>query len=133
MPLSFEFDWKHRIMRCRLHGRITDEDLKSLYTIGYKLVFRMQPVAVITDGSDGKSFEISPQAIREFAEAAPVLPNPNLPRVIVAPSPELYRMARMFEIQGATTRPNLHIVRTEREALVILAVQNLRFEPLDPD
>lgn len=120
-------------MRCRLHGRVTDEDVKELYTTGYKLVFRMQPVAVITDGSAGTSFEVSPEAIRDFAKAAPVLPDPNLPRVIVAPSPELYRMARTFEVQGAATRPNLHVVRTEREAFAILAVQNPRFEPLAPD
>ncbi len=133
MPCSFDIDWKHRIIRCRLHGHVTDNDLRQLYTTGYKLVFRTQPVASIVDGTDGHSFEITPGMIRELAKAAPVLPEPNVCRVIVAPSPDFYGMARMFEIQGEATRQNLHVVRSEKEALAILAVQNLRFEPLDPE
>lgn len=131
MPCSFDFDWKHRIIRCRLHGRVTDEDLKELYTTGYKLVFRTQPVASIVDGSAGTSFEISPQAIRELAKSAPVLPDPSLCRVIIAPSADFYRMARSFEVQGAATRPNLHVVRSEREAWAILGVDDPRFQPLE--
>jgi len=131
MPCSFEFEWKHRIIRCRLYGEVTDGDLKELYTTGYKLVFRTQPVASITDGSESTSFAVSPQMIRELAKAAPVLANPALRRVIIAPSPIMYGMARMFEMLGESTRPNLYIVRTEAEALALLNVKTVRFEPLD--
>lgn len=132
MPCSFDFDWKHRIIRCRLHGRVTDDDLKELYTTGYKLVFRTQPVASIVDGSESTSIEVSVKAIQELAKAAPVLPEPRRPRVIIAPSSEFYALARRFQMQGEATRPNLHVVRTEKEALTALAVRYLRFEPLDP-
>ena len=131
MPCSFDFDWKHRIIRCRLHGRVTDADLKELYTTGYKLVFSTQPLASIVDGSEITSIEISPQAIGQLAKAAPVLPEPRQRRVIIAPSPEFYDVARMFQVQGGATRPILHVVRTQEEAFTALAVQNLRFEPLD--
>jgi hypothetical protein len=59
------------------------------------------------------------------------MPHPALPRVIIAPSADFYGLARMFEIQAEATRPNLHVVRSEREALAILAVQDPHFDPLD--
>jgi hypothetical protein len=40
-------------------------------------------------------------------------------------------MMRMFQIEGEAMRPNIHVVRTEREAWAILSVEKPRFEPLD--
>jgi hypothetical protein len=131
MPWSFDFDWKNRILRARLYGRVTDEELKDMYRTGYKLIFRTQPSASILDGSAGTSFEISPETVRELAKSAPAPSDPDIIRVIIAPSAAFYGLARMFEIQGEETRPHLHVVRSEKEALAILAVQNPRFEPLD--
>ena len=133
MACSFDFDWKNRIIRCRLHGHVTDEDLKELYRTGYKLVFRTQPLASIVDGSAATSVGVSAEAIRELAEAAPVLSDPRRRRVILAPSADFYKMAQMFENHGESTRPNLRVVRTEGEAWAILGVQNPRFEPLPPE
>jgi len=133
MPLSFEFDWKHRILRVRFHGRIADDDLKRMYAIGYKLVFRTQPHAGMVDLSAVTALEISPEAVRQLAKAAPMMPDPSLSRVVIAPSPETFAFASNFESQTEKSRPNLFIVRTEGEALSILGVQQLRFEVLEPD
>jgi len=132
MPCSFDFDWKNRILRIRLYGRITDEGLKEAYTEGYKLAFRTQPNTGLFDLSETTSLEISPQAIRELAKTAPIIASPNLVRVIIAPSPGAYGIARSFETQSEENRPSLYVVRTEQEALAILNVKNSRFEPLGP-
>jgi hypothetical protein len=42
-------------------------------------------------------------------------------------------MARMFESHGEATRPNLHVVRSYKDALVIVGVQDPQFEPVDLD
>jgi hypothetical protein len=42
-------------------------------------------------------------------------------------------MARMFELQGQETRPNLHVIRTEKEAWAILGVSKPKFEPVQID
>ena len=131
MPCSFDFDSKNRILRCRLHGRITGQELKTMYMNLYEIVLRTRPNAGLVDGSEVTSIEVSAELMRQLAKAAPVMPHPALPRVIIAPSADFYGLARMFEIQGEATRPNLHVVRSEREAFAILAVQDPHFDPLD--
>jgi len=130
MPFSFDFDWKNRILRGRLFGQIGDDHLKDYYRTAFQIVSRTQPLAAIIDGSAITEFSVAANTILELAKSPPALPNPNLPRVIIAPSPVFYGMARMFEAQGEPTRPNLHVVRTENEAWAILAVQDPQFEPL---
>jgi hypothetical protein len=129
VPYQFEFDETNRILRCRFDGRVTDEDLKESYRLAAEYMAQTDPRAAITDLSAVTSFEVSPETIRELAKSAP-LPDPNRPRCIVAPSSNVFGMARMFEIEGEVTRPNLHVVRTLEEAWAILGVQGLTFEPL---
>jgi hypothetical protein len=133
MPCSLDFDSKNRILRWCLHGHVTEQELKTTYTKLYEIVVRIQPSAGIVDGSDVTSFEISADLMRLLAKAAPIMPDPALLRVIIAPSPDFYGLARMFEIQGEATRPNLHVVRTEREAFAILAVQDPHFDPVETE
>ena len=42
------------------------------------------------------------------------MPDPS--RDFVAPTADLFGMARMFELQGAESRPNLQVVPTAEEA-----------------
>jgi hypothetical protein len=130
MPYTFEFDLTNGILRCRLHGLVTDETLKDFFRTGADYAVRARPVAGVVDLSEVTSFEVSADTILEVANSTPVLPDPNLRRIIIAPSPETYGMMRMFEIQGEKKRPNLNLVRTETEAWTILNVQNPRFDPL---
>jgi hypothetical protein len=66
-----------------------------------------------------------------LAKLPPAVPDPDIPRFIVAGSYEMFGMARMFEFEGGETRPNLHIVRSEREALSMLGVKKARFESVE--
>jgi hypothetical protein len=131
MPSTFDFDLSNGILRCRLSGRVTDEVLKEFFRVGGEHALRTHPAAGIVDLSEVVSFEVSAQTIRELAATVPVLLGTRFRRIIIAPSPEVYGMMRMFEIEGEERRPNLHVVHSEKEAWAILAVQDPRFQPLD--
>ena len=131
MPYTFDFDSANRILRCRLEGQVNDEVLKDFFQTGSQYAVRTQPSAGVVDLSAVTSFDVSTPAIKTVARSAPVLHDPHLRRVVIAPSPGIYGMMRMFEMEGESTRPGLQVVRSEREAWAILAVRNPRFEPLD--
>jgi hypothetical protein len=132
MPYYFEFDPKNRILRGRFEGPLTDELLKEYYGVAGGYFERTGARAGITDLSAVTSFEVSPQTIRELASAPPAILDREFPRFIVAPSPPIFGMARMFELGGQDTRPNLHVVRTMKEVCVILGVTDPKFELLLP-
>lgn len=131
MPYTFDFDSANRILRCRLSGQVNDEILKDFFQAGSQNAIRAQPSAGVVDLSEVTSFNVSTPAIKALARSAPVLHDPELRRVVIAPSPGIYGMMRMFEMEGEATRPGLQVVRSEREAWAILAVRNPKFEPLD--
>jgi hypothetical protein len=39
----------------------------------------------------------------------------------------------MFEFEGGATRPNLHVVRSERAAFAILGIKKARFGSVEPE
>lgn len=131
MPYIFDFDLTNDILRCRLDGRVTDAVLRDFFRAGSEQAVRTHPGAGVIDFSEVTSLEVSAQTIQQLAKATPEWRDPNLRRIVIAPSPEVYGMMRMFEIHGEEKRPNLHVVRTEREAWAILAVPDPRFEPLE--
>jgi len=132
MSYHFEFDPANRIIRCHLAGHVSDEDLKEFYRATERQIARMSPRAGIADFSAVTFLDVSPETIRELAKLPPAMPDPSLPRIVLAPLPQVFGMARMFELQGEGTRPNLHIVRTEDEVWAILGVPEPKFQPL-PD
>lgn len=131
MPYTFDFDSANRILRCRLSGQVSDEILKDFFRIGSEYAVRTKPAAGVVDLSGVTSFDVSTPAIKALAKSAPVLHDTELRRVVIAPSPGIYGMMRMFEMEGESTRPGLQVVRSERDAWAILAVQNPKFGPLD--
>lgn len=131
MPFRVDFDRKNRIIRSRFFGRVTEEDLEHFIRTGHVHVSRSQPAAAILDMSEATSFEVSAGTVGALARVPPIIPDLTVHRIIIAPSAEIYGISRMFEIQAEPLHPNLHVVRTEREAWAILAVQAPWFESLD--
>jgi hypothetical protein len=131
LPQIFDFDLTNGILRCRLTGQVTDEVLKVFFRAGAECAVRTQPQAGVVDLSEATSFDVSARVIGELAKSPPVLRRSDLLRVVIAPSPEAYGLMRMFEIAGEARRPEIHVVRTAREAWAILSVTSPRFEPLD--
>jgi hypothetical protein len=125
-----DFDSTHRILRARFEGRVTDDELKDVYRFGQEQVARIDPQAGITDFSGVTTVAFSTQTIRDLALSKPIMPDPNRLVVFVAPAPHLFGIARIFEMEGAERRPNLHVVRTTEEAYVLLNVRQPQFVPV---
>lgn len=94
-------------------------------------VSALNPVQVWSISRRSRHSRFLSQTTKELAKSTPVLRDPNLRRIVIASSPDIYGMMRMFEIEGEEKRPNFHVVRTQREAWGILAVQKPRFTPLN--
>jgi len=132
MPYRFEFDFAHSIFHCYFEGRMGDHELNEYYRAIAEHAARVSPRAAVADFSAIGVFDVTPDTIRELAKLPPAIPHPERLRVIVAPHAQIFGMARMFELLGEVTRPNLHVVRTHAEAWAILGIHEPRFELL-PD
>ena len=130
LPYQFDFDPKHHIIRGRFAGRITDEELKASYQEALAHGKNTRALAVVADFSKAIASEVSQAVVLELARMEPALADPKAIRVIVATLPGLFGMARVFELHGERTRPNLHVVRSQEEAWAILGVWNPKFEAL---
>ena len=130
MSYQIDFDSTNRILRARFEGRVTDDELREVYRFGQGHVTRFDPLAGITDFSGVTAVAFSSQTMRDLARSKPIMTDPSRPVVFVAPSPDLFGMARMFELEGAETRPNLHVVRTAEEAYKVLNVREPQFAPV---
>ncbi len=133
MAYRFDFDSANQILRTQFEGQVTDDELKEFYQLAVQVAAKTCPRARILDFSAVTSFEVSPGTVRDLALSPPPMPNPNDPRCVVAPSPNIFGMARMFQSLAEATRPNLHVVHTLREAYAILGVQHPKFKPLRAD
>jgi len=131
MPYEFEFASAHGILLCRLSGLVTDEVLQEFFEVGSQHARRIHPTAGVVDLSGVTALEVSPETIRQVAKSAPALHDAGIQRVIIAPTPHLYGMMRMFATQGEEIRPDLHVVHSEKEAWAILVVQDPQFKPLE--
>jgi|SRR5208282_970447 len=129
MPFVTDFDAKNKILRVTLQGRVTDEVMSETYATIAKYVASHPPCRGITDMSEVEEFEVSSTTIRQLAETPPAFPAADM-RILVAPKAHVYGMARMFQILGGKTRPNLHIVRTMDEAYRLLQVESPEFSPV---
>lgn len=130
MPYHFEFDSTHRILRCQMDGRVTDEELRAYYRDAERCATETDPLSGILDLSGVTLFEVSPELVRDLAKLPPAMLDPTRPRVLIATSAAVFGLARMFELQGQQSRPNLHVVHSEKEALAILRVVQISSEPM---
>jgi DNA-binding NarL/FixJ family response regulator len=128
----FEFDSENKIFQAKFHGRVTDESIRHFYQTVASRVALNDFRASIVDFSGAASFHVTRDAIRELAALAPADPQTSRPRVIVAPNALTFVLARLFQMTGQATRPNLHVVRKFSQALALLGVATPRFEPFEP-
>lgn len=128
MPYYFEFDPTNKILRCTFEGRVDDEELNKYDRDAAKFASMTRPRLGVVDFSAVTAFEVTREKIVELAGSAPAIADPDSTRVLIAPSPVVYGMARMFEMESHRTRRSLHVVRTEQEAWGILGVAEPRFE-----
>jgi hypothetical protein len=132
MGFAFDFDPIHQILRSIFSGRVTDEDLVNHQRAGMLLVNFLDPRFALIDLSDANPFEATAHGMRALAKLPPAMPQVDRPRVVIAPSDHTFGMARIFEVEGEVTRPNLHVVRSVQEAFAILGVEmdETKFGPI---
>ena len=126
MNIVVDFDAKNNILRGTLQGPMTAAILLDLYAKASKYLASRPPCRGIVDLSGVTDFEVSSAAIRQVAAAPPAFP-PGYMRVLVIPQLFIYGLARMFQILGEKTRPELQVVRTMDEAFRLLEVKSPEF------
>jgi hypothetical protein len=102
---------------------VSEEDLLNHQRMGALLVTSLDPRFAIINLSAADPFEVTSEGMRALAKLPPPMPKMDRPRVVIAPSDHAFGMARIFAIEGEATRPNLHVVRSAREAWAILGVE----------
>ena len=132
MAFSFDFDPIHQIFRSTFSGKVGDEDLLNHQRMAAPLITSLDPRFAIINLSAANPFEATPEGVRALAKLPPVMPKMDRPRVVIAPTDYKFGIARIFEIEGETSRPSLHVVRSEREAWAILGVEmkEVQFRPI---
>jgi hypothetical protein len=129
LPYTFEFDSLDRVLQGRFGGQVTDEELTEYCRDCTESIALIDPRAVVTDLLDVASFKVSPQTILKLAEVRPAAPEQDPVRIIIAASPHVFGMARMFELAGQDAHPRVSVVRAREAAWEILGVTNPQFKP----
>lgn len=130
MTYRFDHDAAHGILRLRYIGKISDELIKQAYKATPEAVLKTNPRGMIVDLTAVTQFDVSTQTIHELADYQPTVKDPSVPRIIVAPTPYLFGMSRMFQILGEHTRPMLQVMSSADEAYAQLEVTEPKFKPL---
>lgn len=130
MPYYFEYDAKNTVLQVRFEEVLTDQALKEYYARASECVPRVAPRAMVTDFTGVTSFDVSAATMHTLASSAPTSTDPNMLRIAIAPALHIFGMIRMFQILGEHSRPSLHVLRSREEALTLLGVRELQFEPL---
>ena len=63
MPYQIVYDSTNQILRARLEGRVTDDELTEVHRLGQALAARIDPHAGITDFSAVTTVAFSPKTI----------------------------------------------------------------------
>jgi hypothetical protein len=121
-----DFDPEHRVLRVTLTGVLTEAAFLAAREDVAHFIQIEGPCHGILDFREVSKFDISADFVRELAEEPPTFPV-NTIRVCVASQPVIYGMIRMFQIIGAETREELHVVKTMKEAYALLGFQSLDF------
>lgn len=130
MTYRFDHDPANGILRLRYIGQISDQLIKKAYKATPAAVLKTNPRGMIIDLSEVTTFDVSTQTIHELADYQPTVKDPSVPRIIVAPTPYLFGMSRMFQILGERKRPMLQVMSSAEEAYAQLDVTKPRFRPL---
>ena len=129
MGFAFDFDARSNILRLTLEGHVTEEVLFDAYAAMARHAASRPACRGIADVTRVTKFDVSANAVRRLAESPPAIPTKQM-RVFVASTNFVYGLARMFQMLGEKTRPNLHIVRTLDEAYHLLQVDSPDFVPV---
>ena len=115
--IALDFDKENNILRVTLEGPMTGAILLELYAAALRYMASHPPCRAILDFTQVTEFEVSGDAITQVAAAPPAVPAGYM-RVLVIPQIFVYGLARMFQILGEKTRPELQVVRRSTRHII---------------
>ena len=105
---------------------ITEESVVATRSTVRLFLNAKDPKSVIADLSLVRRIEVSNDFVWDFATRPPA-PATGRPCVLVAPKDATYGMSRMFQI--IRKGPSIEVVHNMKEALELLGLRALNFEP----
>ena len=126
MDYVVELDPRHRVLRATFGPVLTDEILERAYLEVREMTSTMGPVRGVADFSSVAEFQVSPEMVRKLAQNSPALPEGSL-RIVVAPTPVIFGMSRLFQITRDGMQGTLHVVQTLEEAYSVLGGEQFEF------
>jgi hypothetical protein len=98
---------------------LTDESFRHIYRSIARFAAKGGPYASILDLSQVVDFPVSTDTIKAFAATAPAVPG-GRPRVVVAPQPALFGLARMYGKHRDSMGVEVQVVQSMDEAYELL-------------
>ena len=131
MGVRFEFDPRSKILMTRLEGELTDDLARETDAEMRKHLVEKSPHVHIVDCSSVSKFSLSGEWVRQLARRQPALHGMSCRRFFVMPSIASFGLARMFQIAGEPHYDSVTIALSMDEVFTTLAIEQLRFEPLE--
>jgi hypothetical protein len=120
------FDPQHRVLRVTFEKTLTEAILLHAYEAVAQFTCAAGSCFGIADFSAVEVFQISTAFIVDLAEKAPAIPEAKI-RVVVAPMPVIFGLARMFGSLRHGMKGQYHVVRTLAEAYALIGFSSLDF------
>jgi hypothetical protein len=121
-----ETDSTQQVLRVTVGGIVTEREFDKLYDRVAGLCAVYPPNLAIVDFTTVTQWGPSAEFAVNVAWRSPAIP-PSAIRVIVAPQPHIYGMARMVEAYRFGMDGKFHVVRTIEECYPILGIKKLEF------
>ena len=131
MGFRFEFDSASRILLINMEGEISDTVIRQLDGAVRKHASEKKPAVQIVDCSGITKFAMSSDFVRRLGKRKPPGYALQARRLIIAPTPVSFGLARMYQMAGEPQHSEVIIVRSMKEALSEIGVEQVRFEPLE--
>jgi hypothetical protein len=122
MDYVIDLDPTHLALRLTVAGNFTDEACMDSYRTLACIASQGGPYTGIADLTHVLHSPVSSETIRIIAALDPAIPGPR-PRVIVAATPVMYGLARMFQLHRDSLGGRLHVVQSLANAYEITGVR----------
>jgi hypothetical protein len=128
MGFVMDFDPRNSILRVTISDGFTDQIMRDICTAISKFV-ASHPCRGIVDYSKVTMFEPSSEAVRTLASSKPAFPAGRT-CIFVCPKDLIFGMARMYQMLGERTRPDLQLARTLDAVYHLLRAEAPEFGPV---
>lgn len=127
---SIEFDQRQKVLLVVFSGRFAADDLLGLDEVSDVLVEAEGPMSGVFDFSRIDGIDVMVRDVASRGRQAQMCP--GLRRAIVAPQPEMFRLAQIFASnQGVVGSDPPKVVVTMAEAVLWLGLERLQSRPVE--